>query len=102
MKTSAQMIVELQSALHDSSLSKTEYIRVQAVLMRKNKISRHKTAQIIGKSIHAIEDWVTAYNNGCISNLRTKKPIRHSRAKLTFKQREKIHLLLKKKPCDLG
>ena len=96
------MIVELQSALHDSSLSKTEYIRVQAVLMRKNKISRHQTAQMVGKSIHAIEDWVTAYNTGGISELRTKQPTCPSRAKLTNKQREKIHLLLKKKPCDLG
>ena len=96
------MITELQSALHDQKLSKAEYIRVQAVLMRKKKISRQETAEIVGKSIHAIEDWVTAFNAKGIDGLRTVPTSRPSRAKLTPGQREKIHTFLKKKPCDVG
>lgn len=96
------MIEELQSALHDRSLSKTEYTRAQAVLLRKKKYARKEIADIVGKSIHAIEDWVVAYNHRGIDGLRTRPTSRPSRAKLTPQQRTRLHTLLKKKPCDLG
>ncbi len=102
MKTSAQMIEELQSALHDRELSKTEYVRVQAVLLRKKKYQRKVIAEIVGKSIHAIEDWVVAYNHHGLEGLKTHIPITPNHTALSNQQREKLGVLLKKKPCDLG
>lgn len=102
MKTSAQMIEELQSALHDRTLSKTEYIRVQAVLLRKKKYARTDIATIVGKSIHAVEDWVVAYNHRGLTGIRNHKRLTQPRAKLTLVQRQQVCLFLKKKPCDIG
>lgn len=96
------MIEELQSALHDRTLSKTEYIRVHAVLLRKKKYARHETAEIVGKSIHAIEDWVTAYNTKGIDGLRTRPTTHPSRAKLTQNQRTQLQEQLKGKPYESG
>ncbi len=76
------MIEELQSALHDSNLSKAEYIRVQAVLMRKLKQRRNLIAQMVGKSKSVVEDWITAYNHHGLAGLKTKKRLKQPRAKL--------------------
>lgn len=102
MHTSAQMITELQSALHDRKLSKAEYIRVQAVLLRKLKQKRGLIAQMVGKSMSVVEDWITAYNHHGLSGLKTKKRLIQPRAKLTLTQRKQLRALLKKKPCDIG
>jgi len=102
MHTSAQMITELQSALHDLKLSKAEYIRVQAVLLRKLKQKRSLIARMVGKSMSVVEDWITAYNHQGLSGLKTKKRLTQPRAKLTLTQRQHIKTLLKKKPCEVG
>lgn len=102
MHTSAQMIAELQSALHDRNLSKAEYIRVQAVLMRKLKQKRSFIARMVGKSMSVVEDWITAYNHHGLFGLKTKKRLIPPRAKLTPTQRQHIKTLLKKKPRDVG
>lgn len=96
------MIAELQSALHDPSLSKAEFVRVQAVLMRKLKQNRTVIARVIGKSRSVVEDWITAYNHHGLQGLRTKKRQKQPRAKLTAEQREHACGFLKKKPCDIG
>lgn len=96
------MIEELQSALHDSTLSKAEYIRVQAVLMRKLKQRRDLIAKVVGRSKSVVEDWITAYHQHGLTGLKTKKRVRQPRALLTQKQREKIGRVLKKKPCSVG
>ena len=101
MKTSAQTIEELQSALHDQGLSKTEFIRVQAVLLRKKKYKRKIIAEMVGKSIHAIEDWVVAYNHRGLEGLKTHIPATPNHTALSNRQREKLCTLLQKKPCDL-
>jgi len=95
------MIEELQLALHDQGLSKTEFIRVQAILLRKKGFERKVIAEIVGKSIHAIEDWVVAYNHHGVEGLRTHTPVTPNHTSLSNQQREKLWALLKKKPCDL-
>ncbi len=102
MHTSAQVITELQSALHDRTLSKAEYIRVQAVLLRKLKQKRSLIARMVGKSMSVVEDWITVYNHHGLSGLKTKKRLTQPRAKLTLTQRQHIRTLLKKKPRDIG
>lgn len=101
-KTAQEMIAELQSALHDPLLSKAEFIRVQAVLLRKRKQKRMMIAELIGKSVSVIEDWITAYHQHGLEGLRTKKRLSQPRAKLTGTQREKLCRLLKKKPSEAG
>lgn len=96
------MIKELQSALHDRELSKTEYVRVQAVLLRKKGYRRKIIAEMVGKSIHAVEDWVVAYNHRGLEGLRTHVPATPNHTALSNQQREKLCTLLKKKPSDLG
>jgi transposase len=102
MKTSAQMVRELQSALHDRDLSKAEYIRVQAVLMRKLKQKRSLIAALLGKSLSVVEDWITAYHRLGLPGLRTKKRLTQPRSKLSLKQRQNICRFLKRKPRLAG
>lgn len=101
-KPAQEMIAELQSVLHDPSLSKAEFIRVQAVLLRKRKQKRVLIAQLVGKSKSVVEDWITAYNKYGLAGLKTKKRITQPRAKLSPKKREIICTLLKKKPSEVG
>lgn len=96
------MIAELQSALHDSSLSKVEFVRVQAVLLRKKKQKRAMIAELLGKSVSVVEDWITAYNQRGLVGLKTKKRAVPARAKLTPRQRKTLCILLKKKPSEVG
>lgn len=100
-KPARDVIAELQSALHDSKLSKTEYIRVQAVLMRKLKQKRSVIATVVGKSMSVVEDWITAYNNHGLKALRTHTPKRNNRAALSLQQNKRLVSLLKKKPCEI-
>ena len=86
-QSSAREIEELQSALHDRHLSKTEYIRVQAVLMRKLKQKRSVIAQLVGKSLSVVEDWITAYNHRGLAGLKTKKRLVQPRSMLSNTQR---------------
>lgn len=102
MKTSAQMIEELQSALRNRTLSKTECLRIQAVLMRKLKQKRSVIAMVMGKSMSVVEDWITAYNHHGLSALRTHVPKRNNRAALSARQRKHLIRVLKRKPCDVG
>ena len=96
------MIKELQSALHDPALTKTEFVRVQAVLLRKKKFKRALIAEMVDKSKDAVEDWIVAYNKKGIEGLKTKKRLVYPSSKLTTEQRNTIILLLQKKPSDVG
>ena len=101
-KFPARMIEELQSALHDASLTKAEYIRVQAVLMRKLKQKRVLIARMVGKSHSVVEDWITAYHKNGLDGLRTKKRLTQPRSLLSNDQRHRLQTLLKKQPKTLG
>lgn len=103
MKKSAQeMVTELERALKDKTLTKAEYVRVQAVLMRKLKQKRSLIAQVSGKSLSVVEDWIIAYNKYGISGLRTKKRETQPRAMLSNKKRKHITELLQRTPSELG
>ena len=87
-KITAQEIEELQSALRDSGLSKAEYVRVQAVLMRKIGQRRKIIAQLVGKSLSSVEDWITEYNQRGLLGLMTRKRKTQPRSKLSQRQRD--------------
>lgn len=99
-KTTAQMLRELETALVDKSLSKNEFIRVQAIMFRKKGLSRHETAAMVGRSIHAIEDWMTAYHQNGVNGLRSNYPKQSSQAKLSQRQRKKVIKLLQGTPKE--
>jgi transposase len=101
-KTTQEMIAELQSALHDPKLTKTEFVRVQAVLLRKRKFKRSLIAQMVDRSSSVIENWISAYNKKGIDGLRTRKRISSATAKLTVEQKQRIISLLQKKPSETG
>jgi transposase len=98
----AREIEELQSALHDRHLSKAEYIRVQAVLMRKLKQKRSVIARLVGKSLSVVEDWITAYHHRGLEGLKTKKRKVQPRSLLTNAQRHSLVKLLRKQPRIVG
>lgn len=96
------MIAELQSALRDPKLSKAEFIRIQAVLLRKKKQKRQFIAELLGKSASVVEDWITAYNHRGLAGLRTKKRLVSPTAKLTPQQQQNLVSLLKQSPAKAG
>lgn len=102
MTKTVQETEELQQALRDTELSKAEYIRVQAVMFRKQKKTRHEVAGMVGKSIHAIEDWMNRYKRGGVIGLKTVKRKTPPNFKLTMKQREKLVRYLRGKPKERG
>src|SRR3989339_618832 len=101
-KPAQEMIAELQSALRDPKVSKAEFIRIQAVLLRKKKQKRAFIAELLGKSASVVEDWITAYNHRGLDGLRTKKRVSSPSAKLTPQQKEHIVVLLKQSPVKVG
>lgn len=101
IKSAQEMIAELQSALHDPSLSKAELVRVQAVFLRKKKQKRAMIAELLGKSASVVEDWITAYHKHGLDGLRTKKRAFPARSKLTAQQRGRVCAFLKKKPSEV-
>lgn len=101
-KPAQNIIAELRSALRDPALSKAEFIRVQAVLLRKKRQKRTMIAELLGKSVSVVEDWITAYNQRGLIGLRTKKRAIPSRAKLNPRQRKTLCALLKKKPSEVS
>lgn len=99
----AKQLSKLESALRDSALSRSEYIRVQAVLLKKQGESLERVSQITGKSIDAVKRWHAAYNKLGLNALRSHKRVSSSQAKLTLTQKEQIkHLLTEHKPPDYG
>lgn len=98
-----QQLIELKSALRDNTLSRSEYIHVQATLLKKQGELLERVSQITGKSIDAIKRWCTAYNKTGLSALRAKKRVGSSQSKLTIAQKEQIkQILTEHKPPDYG
>lgn len=96
-------ILKLEKALRDNSLKKAEYIRVQAVLLRKKSYSRGKIVEITGRSLSSVEDWITAFNKKGLGGLKTKKRESAPNALLTRKQKDKIKgIINNKKPREVG
>lgn len=96
-------ILKLEKALKGNSLKKAEYIRVQAVLLRKKSYSRSKIVEITGKSLSSVEDWITVFNKRGVIGLKTKKRESAPNALLTRKQKDKIKgIVNNKKPREVG
>lgn len=89
-------ITELRNALKDKRLTKQEYIRVQAVLMRKRGMKRKQIVENIGKSFDSLQEWITQYNKYGISGLYTKKTNEKNASKLKESQRKEIKEILDK------
>ncbi|MBM4402608.1 MAG: winged helix-turn-helix domain-containing protein [Candidatus Cloacimonetes bacterium] len=95
-------ILKLEKVLRDNSLKKAEYIRVQAVLLRKKGYSRDKIVEITGKSLSSVEDWITLFNKKGVAGLKTKKRETAPNALLTRGQRDKIReIITSKKPEEV-
>ena len=88
--TKKREIAQLEKALRDNSLKKAEYIRVQAVLLRKKGYSRKDIVEITGKSLSSVEDWITAFNQKGVAGLKTKQRESAPNALLTKRQKNKI------------
>lgn len=101
-KNKAEEIEEIQSFLRDPQTTKTEYIRGQAVLLRKKGYRRQEIAEIVGRSIHGVEDWIIAYNQEGKEGLKTKKREIQPRSKLRPEQRGAICDKLKRSPYEVG
>lgn len=98
-----KQITELKIAWRDTSLSRSEYIRVQAVLLKKQGKSLHDIKEITGKSVDAIKRWHATYNKSGLNALRSKERIGSSQSKLTLAQKEQIkQILTEHKPPDYG
>lgn len=98
-----EKIKELEEALSSSSLSKQEYLRVQAVLLKHRGYKRKEIALIVGKSFNALEEWITKYNKQGLDGLRTRHPKNPNSARLTYAQKDKIKEIINKfKPKDYG
>ena len=102
-KPAQEAITELTAGLNDPATTKQEYIRIQAVLLRKERYSRVQISRIVKKSISVIENWITAYNADGISGLKNHYSKESNFSKITTKQREHIHKILREKtPVEMG
>ncbi len=103
MKSKQKDIRILKNALHKHNLSKQEYIRVQAVLLKKKRYSLKQVMDISGKKLVTIQGWITRYNQDGIEGLKTKEKETPSRYTLTKKQKERVKKLITgHKPEDYG
>jgi transposase len=89
--------------LGKDNLSKQEYIRVNAVLLKKKKYTLKQIEDITGKAEVTVQNWITAYNKYGIDGLRTKKREVAPCAKLTNKEKDEIkQAIIGHKPSEKG
>ena len=102
-KTNTQKIKLLKKTLKQKDLDKREFIRTQAVLFRLQGFSRKQIADMTGKSISSIEDWITLFNKKGIKGLKSKKTKKPNNFKLSPEQKQEIKKsITKKTPNQLG
>lgn len=99
----SKQIKVLENELKRGKLSKNEYIRVQALLLRKKGFSHKQIMEITGKSHDAIKEWITSFNKDGILGLKDKPVTKPRNYKLTKEEKNQIKTILKdKRPGDLG
>lgn len=97
-----QTVKTLEKTLQDHDLSKQEYIRVQAVLMKKKGFTVAHIMQANGKPRVTIEGWITAFNQKSVGGLRTKTQTSHY-VKLNDHQKQELKTLVHgHKPAEYG
>lgn len=70
-QTDKGVVRRLEQALTDHALSKQEYIRIQAVLMKKKGFTIAQIMQANGKNRTTIEGWITKFNQQSVQGLKT-------------------------------
>ena len=92
----------LERALGDHDLSKQEYIRVQAVLMKKKGFTVEQIMQANRKNRTTIESWITAFNQQGVAGLQTA-PQTPRFVKLKPEQKRELKTLVyKHTPTEYG
>jgi len=96
-------ICELGKALHGATLSKAEYIRVQAVLLKKKGYALKQIIDITEHPLVTIQTWITLYHQQGIEGLKTKQRETSAAAKLTKEQKQHLKKLMTgHKPTEYG
>jgi len=86
-----------------TKLSKNEYIRIQAVLLRKKGYSHKQIIEIVSKSKEALKNWITNFHQKGLSGLKDQPITKPRNYKLTKEQKEEIKAVLNgQKPAGLG
>lgn len=102
MKQKQKSTRDLNQALKDNSLSRPEYIRIQAVYLKKQGYPLKEVGKITGKSLRTIQTWITAYHQNGVVGLRTQERQIPTNFVLTKKQKDKIKQLINDhRPQDL-
>jgi len=102
MKLKQKSTRDLSKALKDNSLSRAEYIRVQAVYLKKQGYPLKEIERISGKSFRAVQTWITAYNQDGTAGLKTQERQCPTNFVLAKEQKDKIkQLVTDNKPRDL-
>lgn len=102
-KQKEEQIKTLEQALKRGKLSKNEYIRIQAVLLRKKGYSHQQIRGISGKSKDAIKEWITNFHQKGLLGLKDQPVTKPRNYKLTKEQKEAIKIILNhQKPEDFG
>lgn len=103
MLSKTSEIAILKRSLDKDGLSKQEYIRVNAVLLKKKGYTLKEIMDITDKAQVTIQNWITDYNKNGIDGLRTKEREVAPRAKLSNKQKDKIkQTITGHKPSEKG
>lgn len=103
MKQKQKSIRAIERALKDNSLTRSEYIRVQAIYLKKQEYSLKEIEKITGRDWRTVQTWITAFNKDGLDGLKTKKRERPANFVLTKDQKEKIKkIVTEHKPKDKG
>lgn len=104
MKSNSQKAIrELATALRDASLSKAEYIRIHAVLLKKKGYALKQIVDITEHPLVTIQTWITLYHQRGVAGLKTKQRETSAAAKLTKEQKQRIkELMTGHKPTEYG
>lgn len=103
MNTDAKAVRELNRTLRGPDLTKQEYIRVQAVLLKKKGYSLSQVVDITGHPLVTVQGWITAYHQRGLDGLRTKRRETPPVATLAQEQKLRIKAMVHgHKPAEYG
>lgn len=99
---SNKAVKTLQAALRDHDLSKQEYIRVQAVFMKKQGFTVEQIMRANGKNRTTIEGWITDFNQEGVKGLKTRTQTSHYIKLDEDRKRELKNLVHGHRPTEYG
>lgn len=101
-QTSNRAIQRLEQALKGHDLSKQEYIRIQAVLMKKKGFTVEQIMRANGKNRTTIEGWITEFNQNGVAGLKTVPQTPRFVKLKPDQKRELKTLVYGRKPAEYG